>query len=164
MEKYFNRLNNTFHGVIAGPLLVFVYMYLQLDKGGFEAPYAGKDYVFLSLTSFVLYVAYTYWLFKNYKLAKFKLVDKGSLSERLEAFRLLTIRLYIMMTLPALYVVVAMILTGEMSFGLIYFVQLFVMSVYRPSVHNICKGLNLKGEEREFVLKKKEFSEEGGIS
>ena len=62
------------------------------------------------------------------------------------------------MTGPGALAIILMFLTGEVSFSLIYILELFLLSLKRPSVQNISNNLNLKAEEREIVMKKKELT------
>ncbi|MBT8229800.1 MAG: hypothetical protein KJO50_06025 [Bacteroidia bacterium] len=157
MEEYFNRFNNVFHGIIAGPLLVFVILFLQFDKGRMTAPFADYDFVVYSALAFLASVFYFLWVFSRIKKERKNLVGKFNLQERLILYRTLSTKFYVLMTLSGIFSIVAIFLTGELTFGFIYMVQLFLLSIYRPSVHNICKYLDLKGEERQIVLKKKDF-------
>ena len=157
MEKYFNRFNNLFHGIIAGPLLIFVFLFLQIDKGRMTPLFAGYDYKLYSAMAFVISIAYFLWIFSSIKKERKKLVGKYDLEERLIQYRYLSTKFYLLMTAAGIFSILAVFFTGDLSFGFIYMVQLFLLSIYRPSVHNICKYLDLKGEERDTVLKKKEF-------
>lgn len=160
MEKYFDRFNNLFHGIIAGPLLVFVFLFLQIDKELMSAPFAGYDFKIFSALAFVSSVAYYLWVFPTIKRERKKLVGKYDLEKRLTLYRSISVKFYLLMTASGIFSILTVFLTGDLSFGFIYMVQLFLLSIYRPSVHNICKYLDLKGEEREIVLKKKEFDTE----
>lgn len=151
-----------FHGIIAGPLLVFVFLYLQLDNGRMNPPLAGNDYTLLSGFAFILNLGYITWVFIRFRKERKDLVEKYNLKARLEAYRSVSTRFYVFMTLSGVLAIVAILLTGELTFSFIYMLQLFLLSIFRPSVHNICKYLNLQGEERKFVLKKKEFKNQTG--
>ena len=158
MEKYFTKFNNQFHGIIAGPLLIFILLFLQLDKGRFTAPFGGYDYLYFAVGAFVISLGYFYWVFRNFRMRRKELIGKSDFITRLESYRAESVRFYILMTLSGVIAIIVVFLTGELAFSFIYMIQLFLLSVYRPSVHNICKYLDLKGEERDIVLKKKEFS------
>lgn len=116
----------------------------------------------LSIITFVINIAYLIWVFRIFRKERKQLIGKFSLQERLENYLKASTKFYVLMTLSGITSILIICLTGEMLFAFIYILQLFLLSVYRPSVHNICKYLDLKEEEREFVLKKKEFSDEEG--
>lgn len=159
MEKYFTRLNNTFHAVIAGPLILFIYVYLQIDTGRITPLLPGNNTIIIAGGLTFLYLAFLFGVFKNYRKSLKDLSRRsGSLEERLDQYSKESTRFYLFVTAPSLLIMLAMILTAQIGFSLAYFLQLFVLSVFRPSVHNIVKGLGLKDEERQIVLKKKEFS------
>ena len=157
MEKYFSHFNNIFHGIIAGPLLAFIFLFLKLDTGSINPVFDGPDYTYVSAACFLVSLGYFFWLIFRFKIERRELIGKNDLKVRLDDYRRVSTKFYILMTLTGVLAIVVTFLTGELTFGFIYMVQLFLLSVYRPSVHNICKYLDLKGEEREFVLKKKEW-------
>ena len=157
LEKYFTSFNNVFHGIIAGPLLIFVYLFLQLDSGKMLPPLKGSNYFTLSMMAFAVDFIYIGWVFYKFRKDRRSLIGKYDLKQRLEAYRSVSYQFYFLMTLSGVLAIFAIYLTGEMSFSFIYLLQLFLLSIFRPSVHNICKYLDLKDEERDFVLKKKEF-------
>jgi len=121
--------------------------------------FAGYDYKLYSAIAFALSIAYFLWIFSTIKKERKKLVGKYGLEERLILYRSLSTKFYLLMTAAGIFSILVVFFTGDLSFGFIYMVQLFLLSIYRPSVHNISKHLDLKGEERDFVLKKKEFEE-----
>ena len=122
-------------------------------------PFAGHDYTLYSAAAFIISLVYFLWVFSTIKKERKNLVGKHELQERLKLYRSLSTKFYTLMTLAGVFAIIAIFLTGDLTFSFIYMVQLFLLSIYRPSVHNICKHLDLKGEERDFVLKKKEFEE-----
>ena len=117
----------------------------------------GSDFFTISMIAFALDLVYIGWVFYKFRKERRSLIDQYDLMQRLEAYRSVSYQFYILMTLSGVLGIFIMYLTGEISFSLIYMVQLFLLSIYRPSVHNICKYLNLQGDEREIVLKKKDF-------
>jgi hypothetical protein len=119
--------------------------------------FADYDYKLYSALAFVLSIAYFLWVFSIIKKERKKLIGKYDLEERLKLYRSLSTKFYLLMTAGGVFSILTVFFTGDLSFGFIYMVQLFLLSIYRPSVHNICKYLDLKGEERDIVLKKRQF-------
>ncbi len=157
MVSFFQRLNNIFHGIIAGPLVAFSFLYLEYDNGKLTPPFGGRDYWVESGVLFVVTLIYLVWIFKYWK-GKLKLIDRQqSLSAKLKLYSKKQVQFYILVTLPGAIAVVLMYLTGELSFSLIYLLELFLLSLRRPTEKLIISDLDLEGEEKEIVLKKKEL-------
>ncbi len=157
MTAYFQKLNNIFHGIIAGPLVAFSFLYLEYDSGKLTPPFGGRDYYTVSGVLFFLTLAYLLWLFRFWK-NKQKLINRQlPLATKLKAYSRKQIQFYLLVTLPGALAVVLMYLTGELSFSLVYLLELFLLSLRRPTEKLIIKDLDLQGEEREIVLKKKEL-------
>ena len=155
MTRYLNRFNNQFHGIIALPLLAFSFLYLEFDRGGLQPVFqSGPCYVEVGLM-FAATLAFVLYLFRGLSSNLAEL--EGDLVSKLDQYFLIVRRFYVMMTLPGALAVVFMYLTGELGFSLVYLLELFLLSIKRPSVHNIVKDLRLVDEEKEIVLKKKDL-------
>lgn len=159
MTNYLNKLNNIFHGIIAVPLIVFAFLFLELDSGGFKPIFGGRYYYIESGILFLLSLVFIGWLFSWFKKqVTIVAASEENLEVRLERYKEISIRFYLLMTGPGALAIILMFLTGEVSFSLIYILELFLLSLKRPSVQNISNNLNLKAEEREIVMKKKELT------
>ncbi len=157
MSNYFQTFNNYFHGIIAVPLLAFSFLYLEFDQGNLEPLVGGRSYYWESGVMFLISAAYIYYMFKKVKIS-ISGIGTGKLEERLATYSKTLIRFYMMVTLPGAIAVILMYITGEMSFSLIYILELFLLSIRRPSITSIVRDLKLTGEEKEIVLKRKSFS------
>lgn len=161
MTSYFQRLNDIFHGIIAGPLVAFSFLYLEYDSGNLTPPFGERDYWVESGVLFVITLIYLVWIFKYWKV-KLKLIDRHqALDTKLKLYSKKQVQFYMLVTLPGVVAVVLMYLTGELSFSLIYLLELFLLSLRRPTEKLIIRDLDLQGEEKEIVLKKKELQIKG---
>ena len=161
-RAYFTKLNNAFHGIIAIPLLVFVYLYLEFDSGNLS-PITGKgDYLVLTVLFNAASIVYFVRIFIGFRKAVNAFTDEADLlAVRLQRYSNRSIQFYLAMSIPGVAAIILMILTGELGLSFVYVAGLFLLSVKRPSVHVICKDLHLTGEERQMVLKKKEIPTAG---
>lgn len=155
MTAYLNKFNNQFHGIIALPLLAFSILYLEFDKGELQPVFEQKPYYVEVAVMFLATVVFILYLFRRLKL-RLKTIE-GRLVDKLDRYFLLLRQFYLMMTLPGAVSVVLMFLTGELGFSLVYILELFLLSIKRPSIHNIARDLRLSGEEKEIVLRKKDL-------
>ena len=157
MTAYFQKLNNIFHGIIAVPLVAFSFLYLEYDSGNLTPPFGGRDYWIESGILFVITLIYLVWIFKHWN-NRIKRIDRQqSLTVKLKLYSKKQVQFYVLVTLPGAVAVVLMYLTGELSFSLIYLLELFLLSLRRPTDKLIIRELDLQGEEKEIVLKNKEL-------
>ena len=162
MTNYFQTFNNYFHGIIAIPLLAFSFLYLEFDQGNLEPLIGGRSYYWESGIMFLISAAYIIYMFKKVKISIAE-IGTGKLEERLVIYSKTLTRFYVMVTLPGAIAVILMYVTGEMSFSLIYLLELFLLSIRRPAITSIVRDLKLTGEEKEIVLKRKDFRTEAEV-
>ena len=156
MTNYLNRLNNIFHSIIAIPLVSFSFLYLEIDSGDLEPIFGGRSYYVEAAVLFLLSLMFILWLFSKFKRDTGKILGMDEdLKTRLTRFADISIKFFLWMTAPGVIAIILMFFTGEVSFSLIYILELFLLSLKRPSVQNLSNSLNLKGEEREIVIKKR---------
>lgn len=156
MTNYLNRLNNIFHGIIAIPLVSFSFLYLEIDSGDLVPIFGERSYYIEAAVLFLLSLMFILWLFSKFKRDTDEILGMDEdLKTRLTRFAGISIKFYLWMTAPGVIAIILMFFTGEVSFSLIYILELFLLSLKRPSVQNLSNSLNLKGEEREIVIKKR---------
>ncbi len=159
MTNYLQRLNNYFHGIIAIPLLAFSVLYLEFDNGQLHPPFGDRTYYLESGILFFISIIWILYLFRKIKQSIGD-IDGTNLLEKLQAYSKILIRFYLLVTLPGALAVLLMYFTGELSFSLIYLIELFLLSVKRPHVLGIVKDLKLEGEDKDIVLHKKALTAE----
>jgi len=156
MTNYLNRLNNIFHGIIAIPLMSFSFLYLEIDSGDLVPIFGGRSYYIEAAVLFLLSLLFILWLFSKFKKDTIDILRMDEdLNVRLKRYADISIKFYLWMTAPGVIAIILMFFTGEVSFSLIYILELFLLSIKRPSVQNLSNSLNLKGEERDIVIRKK---------
>jgi len=158
MTNYLQKLNNYFHGIIALPLLAFSFLYLEFDSGKLSPPFGERTYYFESGILFIVSIVWVLYLFRKVKQS-IAAIDGHNLSEKLHAYSKVLIRFYLLVTFPGAIAVLLMYLTGELSFSLIYLLELFLLSIKRPHIAGITKDLRLEGEEKEIVMHKKPLTD-----
>jgi len=159
MTNYLQKFNNYFHGIIALPLLAFSILYLEFDSGSLHPPFGGRTYYLESGILFFISVFYVVYMFRKASTWISEIED-SDLQTRLNSYSRILIRFYLLVTLPGVIAVVLMYLTGELGFSLVYLLELFLLSIKRPSTLVIIKDLHLKGREKEIVLRKENLKGE----
>ena len=157
MTNYYQKFNNYFHGIIAVPLLAFSILYLEFDQGNLQPVFGGREYYLESGILFLLSAGYIGYMFKKLRIS-ISNIESGSLESRLAIYSKISIRFYAMVTLPGAIAVLLMYLTGELSFSLIYILELFLLSIRRPSLTSIVRDLKLSGREKDIVIKRQSLN------
>lgn len=155
VNEYFSKINQFYHLILVTPLTIFCYIYLEKGAGGWDSYLGNPLYTtiatyFLAVVSIVLIIL----AFRNFR-EQIKRAGGLSLREKLEIYYYTFLNQQVLMTSGGFLAICALYITGYSFFSAIYLVSLFASSIQRPSSHRIVKVLNLKGEDKEIILKKK---------
>ncbi|MCF6351919.1 MAG: hypothetical protein L3J06_02810 [Cyclobacteriaceae bacterium] len=155
-EEFLDRLNQWFNSLIALPLLLVAYGYLEIFSGGITAMVEVSRYVVIFLvTTSLAYAILVTRLYKN----EIKAIDKAlALRLRLVSYYSISKVFFIRIFVVSLISVVGLYVTGSVAFAGFYAFLLFLLSIYRPALLNVANKLALKGEERTNFLKKNSFT------
>jgi len=155
-EEFLDRLNQWFNGLIALPLLLVAYGYLEIFSGGITAMVEVSRYVVIFLvTTSLAYAILVTRLYKN----QIKAIDKAlALRLRLVSYYSISKAFFIRIFVVSLISVVGLYVTGSVAFAGFYAFLLFLLSIYRPGLLNVANKLGLKGDERNIFLTKSSFT------
>jgi len=145
--KFYKRLNLYFNLVIAIPLLVFGYFYLELEAGNRD-PYLNQvaaqnlEYIFPFL---IILLGGIGFLAPNERIKRIQynleLKEKLNKYERIQLVRFGIYELAVWLSIAGLF------LTGNKLYALFYVLVLILFSVDRPTARKIAKQLKLTREE-----------------
>lgn len=157
-EAFLSKINQKYNLILAAPLIVFSFLYLEKGSIGGWAPVI-SNYTYnliilysLSISSIVLIGL----SFKNFKEEINKNAHRA-FKERIEFYYTSFINQQILLTTGGLIAILGVYLTGYHLFSVIYLLSLFISSIQRPSNHRVIKVLGLKDKEKEAILKKLDF-------
>ncbi len=162
--EFYNKLNLFFHLLIAGPLLVFVFLYLESNAGdGRELLVQGEMATVLRYSLpmiIILSAAMSFVMFKrSLQVAR----NEVGLQNKLSHYFRYSFVKYGMIEFSSIAAVLGLYLTDELIYTVLYVALLMLLSVSRPTVYRICRELKLDGKEKDIVLHKKEMPPVEGI-
>ena len=159
LDEYYIRLNLVFHAILAAPLLLFIYIYLETENGTMEPPISeAKNLGFLQLSITLVTAVFVFLAFSWYRTRINQVSPKDVLVEKLERYSKIGLVQYILFGLASFVTVLGLYLTGKGWYTGLYVIVLMLMSINRPTLKKISDDLQLKGEERQIVLHKKPLS------
>ncbi len=154
-EEFLDRLNQWFNGLIALPLLLVAYGYLEIFSGGITAMVEVTN--FLIATIIIICLIFSILATRTYK-NQIRAIDKTEpVPLRLTAYFFISKYFFLKIFVVSLISVVGLYVTGSVAFAGFYAFLLFLLSIYRPALLNVANKLALKGEERSNFLKKNSF-------
>ena len=163
LDEYYIRLNLVFHAILAAPLLLFIYIYLETRNGDMEPPISdAKNLGFLQLSITFITAIFVFLAFSWYRTRLSQVKPKDHLIKKLEYYRKIGLVQYILFGVASFTTVLGLYLTGKGWYTGLYVIVLMLMSINRPTLKKISDDMRLKGEERQIVLHKKPLSDEGG--
>ncbi len=157
-EEFHNKLGFIFHAILAVPLAVFVYLFLEIKNRGMEpnienGQEAWPLIIGLAAISLLL-VLLSYRHFRKSLAAVHQL---GRLKEKLPTYFTHVLKFYAVIEGSSLLMILGLYLTTSSVFIVGYMFLLLVLSLNRPTPQKYVKDLNLTKEESDIVLLKKDF-------
>jgi hypothetical protein len=139
------------------PLLLFGWLYLESTAHNLK-PLVPADWIntvsWMILVVMVFFVAMGYQ--KSLSMIK-RARTEPTLIEKLSAYRnALTLR-FIYFSVAAFFVGLGLYLTANELISVLFAGVIVVFSINNPTLQGIAKDLRLKGEEKDTILKVKEF-------
>lgn len=159
-ESFHNKLAFVFHAMLALPLAVFVYLFLEIKHDDLE-PVISDGY-FINILNYVLpflalgIVTAGYLIFKK-RLQQISANE--SIQARLAEYFHGSMVFYVCIEAASIMLVTGLYLTTSAIFIVGYVLVLFLMSLHRPTPQKYVKDLRLTKKEREVILKKGQFSD-----
>ena len=119
------------------------------------------------LITFLVLIGLTvYFLFRirnDFRRSMSIITESGdSLKHRIGYYYKVSLKTYLLISIPAVIGLIGYSLTFFHGFTVIYLLSVFTMSFFRPSTNHICEDLKLPKSDREIVVSKKPFPEEEG--
>jgi hypothetical protein len=157
-QEYFNTLNLIYYFMVAGPLCVFTYFYLNFAhhksiRSVFpEHPDPFITY-FMPLGT-ILFITLSYLVYG--KLLK-NISTDFSLKDKLNLFAKYATVKYALLEAGSFLIVAGFALSKLKFYIVLYVLSLLVFSLHRPTQHRVSKDLKLNKEEREKLWSDQDF-------
>lgn len=156
IREYFSSLYNILYGILLVPLLAFVYLYLEQQAGDLSPEITEGNMLVLGLGCVVV----ADWI------VSFIMFSKGlqhvhqlkGFGERLEKYRTITIVRYAIISSSCLLLAIGFYFTTHQVLTALFVVGMIMQSSFWPTTYRVANHLKLKGEERDMIIHKKDFS------
>ncbi|ELR69594.1 hypothetical protein C900_04819 [Fulvivirga imtechensis AK7] len=159
-EDFHNKLGFIFHAMLALPLAVFVYLFLEIRHRALEPVLTHGGLVdilrYLLPVVAAMIVAGAYYWFKKQLLV---VNSQHFLQERLSLYFKNSILFYVFIELASVILVGGLYLTTSAIFIVGYVLLLFLMSLNRPTPQKYVSDIRLSKAERDIILHKGNFSD-----
>lgn len=155
IREFFNTLYNILYGILLVPLLIFMYLYLEQQSGSLMSQIVESSLLVWVLSLVVIFEwAMSFVIFHK----GMKAVDQRiGFGERLEKYRAITIVRYAIISSSCFVLTVGFYLTQHQVFSALFVMGMILQSSFWPTTYRVAKHLKLKGEEREMIIRKKDF-------
>jgi hypothetical protein len=146
VKEYLEKLNRTYFGFIALPLLLFPIVYLPLKDSALAFGGDRTIELIYYLAALLLY-ANLYFGWYLYKRELGLITKDWSWDKKLQAHKKASIILYGFGLISSLFSVALLLLTRHQLFVATYPILLLVLSFYRPTARRMKRELPLTEEE-----------------
>lgn len=157
IKEYFYKLTNRCYLLVLLPLLVFVYLYFQMQSKKIFPTIQDEELITLILAGITLMCLVN--LTTVHLLAKKRLVrysTEPGLGHKLDRYLEIIMLRVGAGSASSLLMALGLLLTGSELFSLLFMLILIWILFQWPSSKKACNDLRLKGDEYEMVLYKKD--------
>lgn len=158
-EEYYNKIYLVFNALIAGTLVPFVVLFLDIERNGSDdAIFSKISAYFLSLMLSLIYVFLFYTSINSYKKELSHIKKESSLREKLNSYYSISLKKYFRLTICCGVMVVGLLLTKYFFFIIGYILALGVLSIGRPVLNSIISEIPLNESEIGILNNKDEIN------
>lgn len=153
LAKFYNRINLIFHAILAPPLVMFVWLYLEANAGNM-LPIIDNEST-IDIVSFIfplLIVGMIVLGFFFFKSGLRTIDPTNKLTRRAKAYGEKSIVLYGILEMGLILSVLGYYLTQADVFLGMYMLVLVFFSLYKPTLERMAKHLNIKGDDKTFLI------------
>ena len=157
-EAFHQRISLLFHVTIALPLAGFVYIFLEMKHNDL-APMINTGWLLHVINFGIVLVAIgiTAYVYTNYRRKMETIKTLTGLRTKLANYLALNSRSYFILGVLAGFIVAGLFLTTSPILIVAYVSLLFLLSLNRPTPRKYVSDLDLKGEDKDVILKKQEL-------
>lgn len=155
VKPFFDKINLIFHSILALPLVVFGWLFLEAKNGRFSVvETTGMDMLnfIMPFLTFII-IGFSFLVFK--KQLK-KINNELPLSEKLDNYLKCVLIKFAGLEFALILSVLGYYLSFTNTFVAMFTIVLVFFSLSKPTPYRIANNLQLKGEERDIVISKTE--------
>lgn len=154
-QAFVNKLNNLFNGLIALPLLVVGFGYLEISNGSWSALIEPSNAIVIGMV--VALGALITYVSLQFKKESRKLTVFEGIQAKMTAYLNLASFYYWSGFALSIIAAALLFLFAHLVFAVVYAYMLFWMSVFRPTLRSLADLFDLKDEEKLNFLNKEPF-------
>ena len=153
-DRFYQRLNMTFHGVVAVSLIPFAWVFLEMQKEYPEGPLVDGQSAFLLKTGlFLAALAIWFLAYKAHRTLPEKISVHESIPQKLKTYLQLKLGFYGLLESSGILALVGLYVLEDHLFTAVYLVVLFAFSLSRPTYDKVVQELRLNKDEEEKLRK-----------
>ena len=155
-QEFLRRLSNLFNGLIAFPLLVVGFGYLEISNNSWKALMESTPAMIISMVAGLVII--TTYISLRFKKESRKLTVFLTIQDKMDAYFSLASFYYWSAFGLAIIASAMLFLLADVAFAVVYAYILFWMSIFRPTLRSIADLFDLKDEERRAFMNKEPFN------
>ena len=154
-QAFIDKLNKLFNALIAIPLLLVGFGYLEISTGSWTALMDSDNALIIGLvTGLAVLISYLSIRFKKESRG---LTVFDDIQAKMDGYYRLASFYYWSVFALSLMATALLYLFAHVAFAVVYGFMLFWMSIFRPTLRNLADLLGLKDEEKRKFLNKEPF-------
>ena len=154
-QEFLKRLSNLFNGLLAFPLLLVGFGYLEVSSGSWTALMESSNSLVISMIAGLGLIST--WLSLRFKRESRKLALLTTIHEKMDAYFMLASFYYWSAFGLSVISAVMLFVVADVAFAVVYAYILFWMSLFRPTLRSLADLFGLQDEERRAFLNKEDF-------
>lgn len=155
-QEFLRKVSNLFNLLIAFPLVLVGFGYLEIKSGSWTALMASSNSLVMSMVIGLAVIA-TY-LSVRFRKESRKLGGLPTVHDKMDAYFILASFYYWASFGINMVSAVMLFVVADLAFAVVFAYILFWLSIVRPSLTSLADLFNLKGEERRRFLNKEPFN------
>lgn len=152
---FINKLNNLFNGLIAVPLLLVGFGYLEIKSGSWTALIEPTNAIIIGMAVGISVLIV--YLSLKFKKESRTLISFSSITDKMDGYYKLASFYYWSVFGLSVITTSLLYLFGHLAFTLVYAFIIFWLSVVRPTLTSISDLFGLKEEEKRKFINKEEL-------
>ncbi|MEN8247469.1 MAG: hypothetical protein ABFS32_00930 [Bacteroidota bacterium] len=156
-QIFINKLNNLFNILLAIPLLLVGYGYLEISDGSWTALMEPTNAIVIGMS--IVPAILVMYLSLKFKSESRKLTIFDELEKKMDSYYSLATFYYWSVFALSMMSAILLYLFAHMAFAIVYAFILFWVSVFRPTIKSIADLFGLKDEEKRKFLNKESLEE-----
>lgn len=157
-RDYRRRLMNVAYLSVGLPMVVFMWLYLELSQGSLY-PLLNPPYEYIVITLCSISVFALMWMgYKVFKSGLYLAQDEDELKEKLIIYEKVSERKFIYLLFASLITIAGMYMCATQVFAAIYSLIIIMFSMGNPSTDKIVTDLRLKDKDKNVIMKGDEFN------